>query len=227
MTNRKKFGTPDQAPKAAPLSRLVTTAGSLYMLHLLMRTANASVAMRALQEFRAGLRHRVAPLVASLVGASSVVDPRVVAETEGAATAVEAALNACRSRSPHDFLVWIETRVRAYLDGDPSTPMSPVVAPRIDGFDSLGLISAPRTERAAVLLAVLSRLSRQDRQALEVRMRPGSTWWQVAKALHCSEATARTRYERALERAQLLVVEVLAERTRGDASETDDGQQAA
>lgn len=227
MNERMKNGTLGAASKAAPLSLLVTTAGSLYMLHLLMRTANASVARRALEEFRTGLRHRVTPLVARLLGATSVIDPRVIAETEGAATAVEAALGACRSRSPKDLSVWIETRVRAYIDGDPSTPMTPVAAPRVDGFDTLGLISAPRAERAAVLLAVLSRLSSEDRKALEMRMRPGSTWWQVAKALRCSEATARVRYERALERAQLLVVDVLSERANGDSSDLEDLGQAA
>ena len=181
------------------------------MLNLLVRTANASVAQRAALELGTALRIRITPQVAQHRGETSLQIPSLAMRVESTARAVEMALPACRSRSPRDFAVWIERRVRDHLDGEPTTPGALSRHRTQTADDALGLLTAPRDEREAVLHAVLLRLSAPDRAVIEARLRPRATWPQVAATLGVSETTARARYERAVEHAQLLVLDVLSE----------------
>ncbi|WP_434480832.1 sigma factor-like helix-turn-helix DNA-binding protein [Gemmatimonas sp.] len=211
MKHRQNKTTDTGFVTAAALHLLVTTAGTLFMLLLLVRTANASVARAATTAFRMKLRQRVAELVAAFAPGRFVVRD-TAARIEEIASAIEAALPACRSRSPRDLDQWIAIRVRDAIDGDPVPP-----APRqremvTDSEQTLGLLAAPRGERLAVLHAVLQRLTAAERAVLNARLRPRATWGTVAAALGVSETTARQRYARVVERAQLLIVGLLAER---------------
>ncbi len=229
LNNEKKVLTVEQIVAAA-LGLLVTTSGSLFMLQLLVRTANASVVRRAAVELSEGLRIRITPLVARHRSTSGLKAPSLATCVERAAEAVEKALPTCRSRSPKDFAAWIERCVRSHLDGEPATPVAlTTLRAHADaaGADSFGLVAAPRAERTAVLQAVLRRLPAADREVLQARMRPRASWPQVAAALGVSENTARTRYAMAVERAQLLVVDVLSEQRRIDEQGGREFDQAA
>ena len=199
---------------SAALHLLVTTAGSLFMLLLLTRTANASVAHASANAFRMKLRLRVAELVAVLAK-GKLVARDAAARIEEIAAAIEAALPGCRSRSPRDLDQWIALRVRDAVDGDPVPPAPRRCETVTDSEQMLGLADAPRAERLAVLHIVLQRLTAAERAVLNARLRPRATWGTVATALGVSETTARQRYARAVERAQLLMVSVLAERVDG------------
>ncbi|MCU0649508.1 MAG: hypothetical protein MUF00_16060 [Gemmatimonadaceae bacterium] len=199
---------------AAALHLLVTTAGSLFMLLLLTRTANASVANAAANVLRMKLRLRVAELVA-VFAKGKLVARDAAARIEEIAAAIEAAISGCRSRSPRDLDQWIAVRVRDAVDGDPVPPAPRRCQTVTDSEQTLGLADAPRAERLAVLHIVLQRLTAAERAVLNARLRPHATWRTVAVALGVSETTARQHYERAVERAQLLMVSLLAERVDG------------
>jgi hypothetical protein len=199
---------------AAALHLLVTTAGSLFMLLLLTRTANASVAHAAANVLRMRLRLRVAELVA-VFAKGKLVARDAAARIEDISAAIEAALPGCRSRSPRDLDQWITVRVCDAVDGDPVPPAPRRCQTITDSEQALGLADAPRAERLAVLHIVLQRLTAAERAVLNARLRPRATWGTVATALGVSETTARQRYASAVERAQLLMVSVLAERVDG------------
>jgi hypothetical protein len=211
MSNQQHQTSDTRFITAAALHLLVTTAGTLFMLLLLMRTANASVARAASTAFRVKLRLRVAELVSAFAKAHGN-GRNAAARIEEIAAAIEAALPACRSRSPRDLDQWIALRVRDAVDGDPVPPAPRQCETFTDNEQTLGLAAAPRAERLAVLHAVLQSLTAAERAVLNARLRPRSTWGTMAAALGVSETTARQRYARVVERAQLLMVGVLAER---------------
>jgi hypothetical protein len=219
MTNHQHQTSDTSFITAAALHLLVTTAGTLFMLLLLMRTANASVARAASAAFRMKLRMRVAELV-SVFAKAHGNGRNAAARIEEIAAAIEAALPACRSRSPRDLDQWIAVRVRDAVDGDPVPPAPRRYETVTDSEQTLGLAAAPRGERLAVLHAVLQRLTAAERAVLHARLRPRATWGTVAAALGVSESTARQRYARVVERAQLLMVGVLAERIDGHGEDT-------
>jgi hypothetical protein len=211
MKHRQNMNSETSCITAAALHLLVTTAGTLFMLMLLMRTANASVASAAATAFRMKLRFRVAELIA-VFAKGQIVARDTAIRIEEIAAAIEAALPACRSRSPRDLDEWIAVRVRDAIDGDPVPPAPRRCETVTDSEQTLGLAAAPRAERLAVLHAVLQRLNAAEQAVLHARLRPRATWGAVATALGVSESTARQRYARVVERAQLLMVGVLAER---------------
>jgi hypothetical protein len=102
LHNENSRLTAEQLSLAA-LGLLVTSGGNLYMLNLLVRTANASVAQRAALELGTALRIRIAAQVAAHGSETSVQIPSLAMRVERAARAVEMALPTCRSRSPRDF----------------------------------------------------------------------------------------------------------------------------
>jgi DNA-directed RNA polymerase specialized sigma24 family protein len=197
---------------------LITTAGSTYMQLLLMSSTNPETAARASEDLMAALRPRVATLVAEWC-VTQDVQPIVQAPLVDAAMRyIRDAVWQCRSRSPQDFTTWVARRVTEWLDSDcesrrdnvgiehgPCVPRRPA-----EGGSLLG--AAPRAERAAVLYATMQRLTPAERRILELRQRPRATWETVARALGVSVRTATTRHAEALDRAQMVVLDVLAER---------------
>lgn len=220
---KRKSNTPD----TTPLTVLVTSNGSLYMLLLLARRANASVASRAAAELKAGIRARVVALLVSRAVAVTDIAPDLSTTVEGAVQVVEAALNGCRARSPRDFMAWLERIVVDYLDGDPATPVA--LAAMVEDADIafLGLSSAPRAERAAVLEAVLQRLDPSERAVVEARMRHPRSWAQVAAAVGMCEFGAKRLHVKAVDRAQLHLIDVLSELEDRDGGKSSADQDAA
>jgi|GEM_PF-2867868 len=204
------------------------------MMFMLMSSTNPETTARACEDLMAALRPRVATLVADWC-LTQDVQPIVQSPLVDAAMGyVRDAVWQCRSRSPQDFSTWVARRVTEWLDSDGESRRDTVGTghgpcdPRRPAERGSLLGAALRAERAAVLYATMQRLTPAERRVLALRQQPRATWETVARALGVSVSTATTRHAEALDRAQMLVLDVLAERL-GDTSDDsfgvrDDGE---
>jgi len=203
----------------AAMALLTSTAGCLFMQLLLRASTNSATMTRATQDLASGLRPTVSSIIAHWYeeqGVRPINFPLIIDEL---LKAVLFAIGGCRSRSPQDFSVWVSRRVVSLLEGDGGD--APSARRPVDRGPFLSL--APKTERAAVLLATFCRLTPEVRYVLELRQQRGSTWASVAKALSVSVTTAMARHAKALEMAQLAALDVIAERLQAFELEAQDG----
>ncbi len=216
------------SPRAA-LALLTTTNGVCFMLLLLSFAKNVETSARAQRELLVSLAPRITAGVRSWLAEQGVLGLHTPLLIEAVMEYVSTMLPMCQSRSPKDFAVHLEKLVLSYLEGEGDAPMSRRAPAREDA----GLLSpAPKAERAAVLFAILARLTPAERFVLEQRLLPRATWESVARALGTSVSTAQRRHALATERAQLIAVDVLAETLeyaegRADGTSFDDDEHLA
>jgi len=209
---------PTHLAKAA-VSLLTSTAGISFMLFLLMSSTNAVTAQRALEDLMTALRPRVTTLVAAWCAGQTVQPLHQTSVVDEVLAYLRDAITQCRSRSPLDFSTWVERRVMEWLDSDGETPRAKVARARGQGFtqspavDGPLLSTAPKTERAAVIYATMLRLTVAERRVLDLRQQRRATWKTVARSLGVSVSMAMSRHAKAINRAQMVALDVLAERT--------------
>ncbi len=213
MTHENK----NVSPRAA-LALLTTTNGVCFMLLLLSFARNAETSARATRELLVGLTPRITALVRGWLAEQGVLSLHTPLLIEAVLEYVSSMVPMCQSRSPQDFAAHVKKLVLGYLEGGGDAPVSRRAPER---EDAPLLSPAPKAERAAVLYAILARLTPAERCVLEQRLLPRATWESVARALGTSVSTAQRRHVLATERAQVIAVDVLAE-TLADAEELAD-----
>ncbi len=206
------------SPRAA-MALLTTTAGCRFMQLLLRSSTNAAIVTRATEDLAFGLRWTVSSLIERWSVAQGVRPINLALSVDESMAYLLVAMDTCRSRSPWDFGAWVTRRVTSLLEGESDD--APRARRPVDQGPLLSL--APKTERAAVLMATLCLLTPEVRYVLELRQQRGSTWASVAKALSVSVTTAMARHAKALELAQMAALDVIAERLNEFEVEAHDG----
>lgn len=192
---------------------LHSTAGSLFLMHLLSGEEDRTVAAHARAALYAAVTKRM--LAFAHVLTPSDVDARpamtIGERVEQALSLVLPALSACRTRSPQDFLRWLDARICDGLTGEPfDTPPSAPVRARGDVV-TLSDLPIPRDEREKLLTEVLRRLPAQERRVLGYRAE-SRTWLVIAARMGISVYAAKALHRRALTHAQMAALDVLEER---------------
>jgi hypothetical protein len=127
---------------------------------------------------------------------------------------VVAALPRCASRSVFDFERWLERQIADAVDGDPESgppsPASPSAVAQVSASWALHALPIPRTQRDALVAAVLEELTPPERRILEAMQDAKASWIDVAERLGLTVFAAKHLHRHADDRAHQIAVRLAA-----------------
>ena len=211
----------------AAIGLLVETGCGVFTLFLASRDASYSQALAAKQWLAALIAQRVRTYVEQL-GSSRVGEGADTADSDlrmppldlewmvGNATArVMAALPRCASRSVVDFERWLERQIADAVDATPEdgppSPTAPAATAQVSASWALHTLPIPRSQRDALVAAVLQELTAPEREMLEAMQDPEASWVDVAQRLGLSMFEAKRLYRQADDRAHEIAVRLAAQ----------------